>query len=312
LEGAEEGPAIRARRARLPSADRAAYGRTVNVLEAIRRSAEFLERKGVDSPRLQAELLLAHVLTMPRMKLYLNFERTLSPSETESYRELVQRRGKREPLQHILGSTSFAGLELHVSPHVLVPRPETELLAEQATNWLRARGQAAEVLDFGTGSGCLAVAIATACPTVRVQALDVSADALEVARSNARRHQVEPRIQFVLSDGLSALGPTEQFDLVVSNPPYIPTSEIPSLDPEVRDFDPRPALDGGMDGLDFHRMLAAKLSARLRPGGVVMLEIGDGQAPDVTRLLSESGWKVEAPLRDLSGRERILIARPTD
>lgn len=282
----------------------------MTVLEVIQKSADYLGQKGVESPRLQAELLLAHVLQMPRMKLYLNFERALSETELAAARQLVKRRGQREPLQYILGSTSFCGLEIAVNPHVLVPRPETELLAEQGWEFLAARGPAAvTALDFGTGSGCLAVALAVKCPGARIAALDVSAEALEVARQNAARHNVADRIEFFQGDGFAALPAGLMFDLIISNPPYIPSGEIETLQPEVRDHEPRRALDGGPDGLDCFRRLAAGAGVFLKAGGQLMAEFGDGQAEHVREIFEAQKWIVEALKPDYTGRPRILVAR---
>jgi release factor glutamine methyltransferase len=309
----------------------------VTVLEVIQRSSDFLARKGVDSPRLQVELLLAHVLLMPRMKLYLNFERPLTEPELVTLRGLVKRRGEREPLQHIVGSTSFCGLEIAVNRAVLVPRPETELLAEEAWKFLLGivRGNAAAefpsprpspldgrgegedarspvALDFGTGSGCLALAIAVKCPQAEVHALDISEAALKLARENALRLGLAERVLFYAGDGMAALPDGAGFDLIVSNPPYIPSAEIETLQPEVRDHDPRLALDGGADGLDFYRRLAAEGGSKLKPGGRLMLEHGDGQGGAVAELLAQHGWTVESVLKDYSRRGRILIARRRD
>jgi release factor glutamine methyltransferase len=282
----------------------------VKVLETIQRSAEFLGRKGLDSPRLQAELLLAHVLKLPRMKLYLNFERPLAPAEVDTLRELVRRRGQREPLQHIVGWTSFCGFEIIVNRHVLVPRPETEILAESGWQFLATLNcQSATCLDFGTGSGCLAIALAAKCPAAQVTALDVSPEALAVARPNLARYGLEQRVKLVQSDGFAALPAGAQFDLIVSNPPYVPTAEIATLQPEVRDFDPRPALDGGADGLDFIRRLAAEAGGFLAAGGRLMLEFGDGQAEAAREIFSRQNWIVEAVREDYSQRLRFLIAR---
>lgn len=304
----------------------------ITVLEGIQKSAEFLAKRGVESPRLQAELLLAHVLRLPRMKLYLNFERGLSEAETDAFRELVKRRSQREPLQHILGSTSFCGLEIAVNRSVLVPRPETEILAEAGWTFLSTlNSQPSTALDFGTGSGCIAIALAVKCPEAKVIALDVSAEALEIAKQNAARNGVAERIEFVQGDGFSAFaqklgrdeaaGPTERhvsrvggapyqlFDLIISNPPYIPTAEIEKLEPEVRDFDPRSALDGGPDGLDFYRRFATEAAPFLKADGRIMLEFGDGQADAIRKIFEEQNWIVEAIREDYTQRQRILIAR---
>lgn len=282
----------------------------MTVLEVIQKSAEFLAGRGVDSPRLNAELLLAHVLGLPRMKLYLNFERALAPAELDRMRELVRRRARREPLQYILGSASFCGLELAVNPNVLVPRPETELLAEAGWQFLQTRPGVPTALDFGTGSGCLAIALAVHCSTARITALDVSADALALARANAQRHGVAPRIHFIHGNDLAALPAGARFDLIVSNPPYIPSAQIATLPPEVRDFEPRVALDGGPDGLALHRKLAAQAGAFLKADGRLMVELADDQADMARALYTEHNWIVDALRPDYTQRLRILIARP--
>jgi release factor glutamine methyltransferase len=327
----------------------------MTVLEAIQKSAEFLAKKGVESPRLQTELLLAHLLKLPRMKLYLNFERTLTPAEVDGLREFIRRRGQREPLQHITGSTSFCGFEIAVNRHALVPRPETELLAELGWEFLarlsaelerrsptrREGGEPQEhagpeagaptALDFGTGTGCIAIALAAKCPSVKIIATDVSPNALALAKQNAGRHNAAERIEFVQSDGFVALEnrwgerPREpgenavadgspgvsphQFDLIISNPPYIPSAEIATLQSEVRDFDPRAALDGGADGLDFYRKLAMEAKPFLKPGGKIMLEFGAGQAEAIGKIFEAEKWIVEAVKEDYSQRERFLIAK---
>jgi release factor glutamine methyltransferase len=280
----------------------------VTVLETIQKSAEFLAKRDVESPRLQAELLLAHLLKMPRMKLYLNFDRALTQPETDNLRPLVIRRGQREPLQHITGSTSFCGLEIAVDRRALVPRPETEILAELGWTFLSTLGPGQTALDFGTGTGCIAIALAAKCPDARITALDASADALALAGENARANNVTARMEFIHGNGFVALPGSARFDLIISNPPYISTAEIQTLEPEVRDFDPRPALDGGADGLDFYRMLSAQAGPILKSGGKVMLEFGDGQAPSVRKLFEDEKWIVEAIKDDYSQRARILIA----
>jgi release factor glutamine methyltransferase len=283
---------------------------SVTVLETIQKSTEFLGKKGVESPRLHAELLLAHVLQMPRMKLYLNFERALTTAETDTLRDLIKRRGQREPLQHIVGSTSFCGYEMAVNRHALIPRPETEMLAELGWQFLATCNlQPATALDFGTGTGCIAITLAVKCPSARVTALDISPDALTLAKTNAERYQVAARIEFLLGDGFAALSVPRQFDLIVSNPPYIASAEIATLDPEVRDFDPRGALDGGADGLDFYRRLAKQAAVFLKSGGKIMVEFGDGQAPAIKSLFECEKWIVEAVQEDYSHRARILVAR---
>jgi release factor glutamine methyltransferase len=315
----------------------------VTVLEAIQKSAEFLDKKNVESPRLQVELLLAHLLKMPRMKLYLNFERVLSPAEIDSLREFVKRRGRHEPLQHIVGSTSFCGYEIAVNRHALVPRPETEILAELGWQFLNliwegrrvgdpnsgtatrrpSQNEFPSVLDFGTGTGCIAIALAAKCPSAKIVATDISTDALALAKENAARNNVAERIEFFQGNGFAtwegrragdpnsgtATRRPSQFDLIISNPPYIPSAEIKTLQPEVRDFDPRGALDGGADGLDFYRMLATKAIPFLKSDGKIMLEFGDGQADAIKKIFENEKWIVEAVKEDYSQRARILIAK---
>jgi release factor glutamine methyltransferase len=288
----------------------------VTVLEAIQKSTEFLAKKNVESPRLQTELLLAHLLKMPRMKLYLNFDRVLSTPETDALRESVRRRGQREPLQHITGSTSFCGHEIMVNRNVLTPRPETEMLAELGWQFIQQTSGVTNpkdlsVLDLCTGSGCLAIAIAAKNRAATIVATDVSDAALAVARENAAKNQVAGQIDFRSGDGFAALngGPVSRFDLIVSNPPYIPSAEIATLDPEVRDFDPMLALDGGSDGLNFYRRLAAGATEFLKPGGKMMLEFGDGQAEAIKKLFETEKWIVESVKEDYSQRARLLIIK---
>lgn len=281
----------------------------MTVLEVIQRSADYLAKKGVDSPRLQVELMLAHVLQLPRLQLYLDFERKLTDAELAALRPLVRRRGTREPLQHILGSTSFCGLDLAVTRHVLIPRPETEQLAELAANHLSTRApQPATILDLCTGSGCLAIYLAVKHPAASVFATDISPDALQVALANASQSGVSGRITFLQGDLFTPLPAGLRVDLIVSNPPYIPSAEIDTLPPEVRDHDPRAALDGGADGLEFFRAIAAEAPHWLKPGGVLMAEFDDGQGPALLELFSAAPWRSQRVEKDLSGRERFFIA----
>ena len=282
----------------------------MTVIEAIQRHAEFLASRGVVSPRLQVELLLSHILRLPRMKLFLETGRALKEGEVRMLGELVARRGERIPLQHLVGNGSFGGIELEVNRDVLVPRPETEVLAELAIARLKKIPQDAPVaLDFGTGSGCLAIALALAEPKALIHAVDCSPVALDVARRNARCHGVDSRIWFHLGDGFAAL-PADMppVDLLVSNPPYIPTAEIATLDPEVREHDPRAALDGGVDGLDFYRRIAEQAPKFLRAGAPALLEFGDGQEDFLPGLFIAPAWRFESIEKDLGGRPRIVIA----
>ncbi|HEX3721066.1 MAG TPA: peptide chain release factor N(5)-glutamine methyltransferase [Verrucomicrobiae bacterium] len=278
----------------------------LSILDVIQRSADFLAKRGVASPRLQVELLLAHALKMPRMKLYLNFERVLSEAELDALRALVQRRGQREPLQYIVGSTSFCGIEVGLNPSVLIPRPETELLAERAWVFLNQLADAPIALDLCAGSGCLAIALAVNAPKSRVHAVEISGEALALARENAAKHGAQ--IEFHEGDFFSAAPPDLRCDVIVSNPPYIPSSRIEALEPEVRDYEPRLALDGGADGQDFYRKIAAQGRGFLRPEGRVMLELDEDGAEATRKIFVNEGWEVEALEKDYNGQARILIA----
>jgi release factor glutamine methyltransferase len=323
----------------------------VTVLEAIQKSTDFLGKKSVESPRLQTELLLAHLLNLPRMNLYLNFERVLTSTETDRLREAVKRRGQREPLQHVIGSVSFCGFEIAVNRNALVPRPETELLAETGWTFLNqiSEGRVPQVpnqnldnadpprsslrvLDFGTGTGCIAIALVKKCPQATIVALDLSTEAIVLAKNNAAKNNVADRIECVPGKGFEALepegrvprvlnqnlvnkagnsqsSPLQKFDLIISNPPYIPTAEIETLEPEVKDFDPRGALDGGADGLDFYRMFARQAKSFLKTDGKIMLEFGEGQAEAIRKLFEDEKWIVETVKEDYSHRARILVAK---
>lgn len=281
----------------------------MTVRETLRHAADRLQRAGVESGRLEAEWLLAHVLAVPRMDLFLEQARELSGTEIGSLDRLVERREKREPLQHLLGTAEFCGRVFTVNRHVLIPRPETELLAQLAVGLGRTAGLSPRILDFGTGSGCLAVTLALDLPGAEVHAVDISAEALTVAQANAATLGAADKVRFHLGDGFKALPPDLRFDLIVTNPPYIPSAEVQTLQPEVRDFDPMLALDGGADGLDFYRRLAEEASDWMVAGGQLLAEFGEGQGPDLRRIFEQAGWTVESILPDDTDRERMLHAR---
>jgi release factor glutamine methyltransferase len=284
----------------------------MSILDVIQRSTEFLSKKGVASPRLQVELLLAHLLRMPRMQLYLSFDRVLTTAELDALRALVQRRGQREPLQYIIGSTCFCGLEIAVNRDVLIPRPETELLAERAWTFLQKVAGDAKVLEIGTGSGCLAIAVVLHAPRAKICATDLSGPALELARRNAETNHVSGRIQFFQGDLFGAAPAKARFDLILSNPPYIPSARIDTLETEVRDHEPRGALDGGADGQDFYRRLAEEAGEWLTATGCVMVELDDEGASTTREIFQRERWRVEGVEKDYNGQERILIARWPD
>jgi release factor glutamine methyltransferase len=255
---------------------------TVPLLEVLRGTERYLSDRGVENARLNAEHLLAHALGLKRMELYLQFDRPLTESERAPLRDLVKRRGAREPLQHVLGTAEFHGRTFACDKRALVPRPETEQLVELALEVAKDK-PAATILDIGTGSGVIALTIALELPSATLHATDLSPDALALAAENAARHALTDRIVFHQAD---LLPPDDaRFDLIIANLPYIPAEEIASLSPEVR-HDPASALDGGADGLDLIRRLIETAPDRLAPGGALLLEIGLGQADAVNTLLS--------------------------
>ncbi len=274
------------------------------VLKILRWTADYFSGKGIDSARLEAELLLSATLELDRVGLYVNFERPLNPDELTSFRERVRRRAQREPLQYILGETEFWSLTFAVGPAVLVPRADTEILVEEALS--RIEG-AARVIDVGTGSGAIAIALAHEKAAIQMTALDCSEAALEVARSNADRHGLAERIHFVSGD--LAVLPSGPFEMIVSNPPYIPSGDWQGLMPEVRDHEPRLALDGGEDGLQAYRQLAAQAGDLLTPGGWLLVEVGINQATEVGALFAEAGLVEVGQRDDYAGIPRVVMGQ---
>jgi release factor glutamine methyltransferase len=276
----------------------------LSELWTIRRVLEwtkgYLADKGIENARLETEWLLAESLGLDRIGLYVNFDKPLTDDELVAVRSLVGRRAKREPLQYLLGSQEFAGLEFSVSPAVLIPRHDTEVLLAEA---LRVAPTATTVLDIGTGSGCLAIALAKQLPQAQVVAVDLSPSALEIARQNAARNGVV----VTLCQG-SLLEPVggRTFDLIVSNPPYIPTPELATLQPEVRDFEPLLALDGGPDGLDCYRALVPAAAAQLTPHGWLVVEIGIGQESAMQELFALAGFSAIFTAKDPAGIVRVV------
>lgn len=282
------------------------------VKEILTWTTEHFKKSGVPSARLNAELLLAEALHVPaRLELLLEPDRKLTDAERAAFRDFVKRRASREPTAHILGSWGFYGRNFKVTADVLTPRSETELVAERAVSWAKGAG-ARSAADIGTGSGCLAITLALEVKELKVIATDLSEKALAVARENAEKLKAAERVEFLAGDLFSPLASrpsSEPFDLIVSNPPYIPTAEIDKLMPEVARFEPRGALDGGSDGLDYYRRLAAESARWLRPGGALVLEIGDGQGKAVSALFESAGQYEQTEVaRDLAGLERIFFA----
>jgi release factor glutamine methyltransferase len=272
-------------------------------------TTDFLKSKGFDEAKREAELLLAHVLGCKRIELIARFEDQPTDAERTKFRELITRRVGGWPVAYLLGTRDFHLLTFEVEPAVLIPRPDTETLVAEADRRLKPLA-APEVLDLGTGSGCIAVSLAHQKKDARVTATDISPDALAVARRNAAKHGVAERVTFLQGDMFAPLPAGSTFDLIASNPPYIAQSEFASLAPDVRDHEPRIALDGGPDGLAFYRRIANGVVSFLKPGGSLLLEIGWTQNDAVRGLLAERPeLEVGATLKDGGGHPRVVIAK---
>ena len=275
------------------------------VLEYLGRATEFLARRSRPTPRLDAEVLLAQVLATDRVGVYLRFDHWLTDAQADAYREALRRRAAGEPVSHITGVREFWSLAFKVTPDVLTPRPETELLVEHALAAMPDPDRAYRVLDLGTGSGALAIALAHERPAAHVVALDCSRAAALIAAENARAHGVADRVAAVLGNWTAPIAPAARFDVIVSNPPYIVAATIDDLPAEVR-REPRLALDGGADGLDAYRALAAGAAALLAPDGLLAVEVGLGQSGDVAALVRAAGLRDVTVRADLAGIERVV------
>ncbi len=276
----------------------------MTVLEVLNAATSYLQKQGVESPRLNAEHLLAHALGMPkRMDLYLAFDRPLGENERAPLRELVKRRSEGVPLQHLLGTVEFLGYEFLCDSRGLIPRPETEELVELV---LKMAPDAKSLIDVGTGSGVIALTLALKKPEARIAACDLSPQALALAAENRARHGLESRVELILSDLITLVHGT--FDAIVANLPYIPASEIPGLAREVL-HDPVSALDGGEDGLRLIERLLDQLPTHLTPSGLVALEIGHDQSEKVITFLKDRGFQEVLAHTDHQGRKRFVTAR---
>lgn len=271
-------------------------------------TTDFLRKRGSESPRLDAEVMLASVLAWERVQLYTHYEDAVGEADRGRYRDLVRRRADGAPVAHLVGRKEFYSLRFDVSPAVLIPRPETEFVVIEAVEALKTL-EAPRLVDVGTGSGCLAVACAHQLPKARVAAIDISPEALNVARGNAERHKLTDRIEFLEGDLLAPLADAPPFDAIVSNPPYIPSADVATLEPGVRDHEPALALDGGPDGLDVVRRLIRQAAPLLKPGGHLILEIGTAQEAPVRDLITEAGaWDLRPTIRDLQAHPRVIHA----
>jgi release factor glutamine methyltransferase len=273
---------------------------------------EYLANKGIDSPRLRAELLLSHVLVLKRIELYTKHDQVVGKQQLDQLHNLVQRAGRHEPVAYLVGKTEFYSLELNVTPVCMIPRPETELLVQRAIEFLRTRVGGQFVCDLCTGCGCIAVAIAKNFTDARIIATDISDAALEVAAENIERHALKDRIQLLQGDLFEPVIPqldVEKFDLIVCNPPYVSAAEYEVLERIIQDYEPAIALLAGSDGLDILRRVIEKAGDFLKPDGALMLEIGYTQGSAIEELLEQSESFKEIKIeKDFHNNDRIAIA----
>ena len=273
---------------------------------------EYLTSKGIESPRLSAELLLSHVLELKRIDLYTQFNKPVPQHQLDQLHELVKRAGLHEPVAYLTGKTEFYSLELDITTDCMIPRPETELLVQRSIEFLRTRSGIQFVCDLCTGSGCIAVAIAKNFTNARVTATDISAAALAVAALNVDKHQLNEHVRLLCGDLFEPIIKqldVSQFDLIVCNPPYVSTSEYENLDINVKDYEPASALLAGEDGMDVYHRIIEKADELLKPGAALMLEIGYSQGPSIRELLEQTGSFTEIKIeKDFHDNDRIIIA----
>ena len=279
----------------------------ITVLESINLSTQYLNEKGIESPRTNAELLLANILGCKRLELYLSFEKPLSEDEVQIYREHIKRRANFEPLQYITGKVEFFGLELKVNPSVLIPRPETELLVENILNQF-PKEKKLIILDIGCGSGNIAIALAVNLPAAKIVSTDVSAEALQVAKENSERHNVSGRIKLVKHNIINNdLISFPMFDIVVSNPPYVSKESFSSLQREIKDFEPGIAVTDNSDGYTFFRTISEKASAKLKENGKLFFEVAQGQSEEVKDIMEKNNFKNIGVIKDYQSIDRVIF-----
>ncbi len=283
----------------------------MKITELICSAGRMLSEEGIDTAYLDAEILMRHALGCRREELFLLSNEMLDQDKIDYFMKLIERRKKREPVAYITGKKEFFSREFIVSHEVMIPRPETETLVERVMDIIRLNN-IKNMLDIGTGSGIIAITLSLNFPELQICATDISDDALNVARKNAIMHGVESRIEFVKSDLFDGLDPGKKFDLIVSNPPYIPSCDIPFLEPEIRDYEPRVAIDGGLDGLDVIRRIARDSHYYMQKEGFLVMEIGEGQGASVLEILKGSNYSDCMIFKDLSGKERCIVSRKAD
>lgn len=277
----------------------------LTVLESIKLSTEYLEKKGVESPRINAELLLAHILQCKRLDLYLTFDRPLSEEEITLYRSFLKRRGEFEPLQYIVGSVEFFGLPFFVNSSVLIPRQETEILVEEIME-RNKNNPSIKILDIGTGSGNIAISLAKNLPGSTITASDISEDALKLAAKNSMLNGTDSQVKFIENDILKSYPEEKGFDVIVSNPPYVSVNEFEKLRPELKVYEPRHALTDNADGLIYYREISLKAKELLQRGGRLYFETGEGQSGAVRKILEENSYTSIMTKNDYLNIERVV------
>ena len=280
----------------------------LTVLESLELSSNFLEKKGIESARMNAELLLAHILECKRLDLYLRFNQPLNTKETSTYRDFITRRGNYEPYQYIVGDVDFYGLKFFVDKNVLIPRQETEILIETILEKY-PKDEELKILDIGTGSGNIPISLAVNLPESKVISIDISAEAIKVAEQNREFHDLKSRVGFIksdiLTDNLEKYNST--FDIIVSNPPYVNKDEYETLQKEITEFEPDIAVTDFDDGFKFYKEISRKCIKLLKENGMLFLEVGLGQAEDVKNMMIKSGFKNVEIQKDLSEIERVVF-----
>ena len=278
----------------------------LTVLDSINLSTEYLKNKGIESPRINAELILAHILKMKRLDLYLSFDRPLKEDEIVLYRQFLKRRSEFEPLQYILGTVNFFGLDFKISPAVLIPRPETELLAEEIINEFKDQ-EFIKILDIGTGSGNIAITLAKFLPNSIIIATDISVEAIAIAVENAKSNGVSDKIIFAVNDIFSSENLTENnFDVIVSNPPYITSQDFKNLSKELKDYEPKAALTDSSNGLSFYDIISSKCKIYLKKGGKLFFELGYGHSENVQEIMKKNHFISISIKKDYQNIDRII------
>ena len=278
----------------------------ITVLEVIKLSTEYLDKKGVESPRANAEILLAEILKCKRLELYLAFDKPLAESEVQTYREAIRKRGLRIPLQYIVGNVEFYGVKLIVNENVLIPRPETELLVEQIINETDKNAEL-KILDIGVGSGNISLSLLKNLPMIKVTAIDISEKALQVAKQNTELNLLQDRIDLKLFDILNSdLNQLGKFDVIVSNPPYVSEKDFETLEPELKVYEPRFALTDSGDGITFYNKIILSSKILLNNGGKLYFEIGKDQQQRIFNLIEAAGFTNIKITKDYAGIERII------